>query len=101
LRIVVASAKSPIVWSSAGGAATTGTLDKLTSREDRRNRFGEALIWLLIAVYAVASLLPSFFPTALRMSTQLGLVVFLPLAFARRRRSSAYSPWCSSPSPVC
>jgi uncharacterized membrane protein len=82
LRIVVASAKSPIVWSSAEGAAMTGTLDELSSREDRRNRFREALIWLLIAVYAVASLLPSFFPTALRMSAQLGLVVFLPLAFA-------------------
>jgi uncharacterized membrane protein len=48
----------------------------------RHERASEILLWLLIAVYAVASLLPSVFPAALPMSTQLGLVVVLPLAFA-------------------
>jgi uncharacterized membrane protein len=45
-------------------------------------RARESLLWLLIAIYAVASLLPSFAPRALSLDTQLALVVFLPLAFA-------------------
>jgi uncharacterized membrane protein len=45
-------------------------------------RASETLVWLIIAIYAVATLLPSFFPGALSMSAQLGFVVFLPLAFA-------------------
>jgi uncharacterized membrane protein len=45
-------------------------------------RASEILLWLLVAVYAVATLLPSFFPSALSLDAQLGVIVFLPLAFA-------------------
>jgi hypothetical protein len=45
-------------------------------------RASENLLWLLIAIYAVASLPPSFAPRALSLDTQLALVVVLPLAFA-------------------
>ncbi|HEX3499702.1 MAG TPA: carotenoid biosynthesis protein [Stellaceae bacterium] len=47
-----------------------------------RHRAGEIFVWLLVAIYAVASLLPSFAPRALSLDVQLSLVVFLPLAFA-------------------
>jgi uncharacterized membrane protein len=48
----------------------------------RQFRASEILVWLLIAIYAVASLLPSLAPHALPLDAQLALVVFLPLAFA-------------------
>jgi uncharacterized membrane protein len=56
----------------------------LAGGDDDRQAFraSEILLWLLVAVYAVATLLPSFFPSALSLDAQLGVIVFLPLAFA-------------------
>lgn len=47
-----------------------------------RSGASENLVWLVIAIYAVASLLPSFVPHALSLDAQLAVVVFLPLVFA-------------------
>ena len=55
-------------------------------------RLGETLCWLVIAVYATASILPSFFPTALPLGARLGLVVFLPLLFALLHGALRFGP---------
>jgi uncharacterized membrane protein len=55
-----------------------------------RSRVGESLIWLVVAIYAVASLLPSFAPRALSLDMQLAIVVFLPLVFALAHGAMRY-----------
>ena len=55
-----------------------------------RSRASESLIWLVIAIYAVASLLPSFAPHALSLDVQLAIVVFLPLVIALAHGAMRY-----------
>src|SRR5260221_10992913 len=64
---------------SFGLPATGGEMTGLPGKHDRASGI---VIWIFIAVYAAASLFPSFFPTAFSMSVQLALAFFLPLAIA-------------------
>jgi uncharacterized membrane protein len=82
VRIVAASAGSSLPRLGATTPQDGSRKVKGHKVTGKHLRASETLVWLIIAIYAVATLLPSFFPGALSMSAQLGFVVVLPLAFA-------------------